>query len=197
MTKSEFFSELSASWDREHSRPGELERLRDFAGHFRLGPGERVLDAGCGSGRLVALILEEVGAGGSLVELDFAPGMIERARLKTADPRVDFQIGDAHDLPFPDSDFNKVIALALLPHLDDRCAALKEFRRVLKPGGMLVIAHQLGREALDRLHAESSGPVRRDRLPEKAVLAGWLATAGFSSCEIVDEPGQYIAWALA
>ncbi len=197
MNKCEFFSGLSAAWDRDHSRPEEMERLRDFAVHFRLRPGERVLDAGCGSGRLIRLVLEEIGAGGSLVELDFAPSMVELAQGKTADPRVDFRVGDAHHLPFANGEFDKVIALALLPHLDDPKRALKEFRRVLKPGGLLVIAHQLGRAALDRLHASSSGPVRRDLLPEKDVLARLLAACGFASSEIVDEPDRYLAWAPA
>jgi len=195
MTKSDFFSGLAASWDEQHSRPEEVERLRRFAVHFRLRPGARALDVGCGSGRLVPLILEAVGAGGSLVELDFAPGMVDLARRKTGDPRVTFRVGDAHDLPFPDSDFDTVIALALLPHLDNRGKALREFRRVLKPGGLLIIAHQLGREALDRLHGDSSEPVRRDRLPEKGVLARLLDAAGYSAVEIVDEPDRYLAWA--
>jgi len=195
MTKSDFFSGLAASWDEQHSRPEEVERLRRFAVHFRLRPGARVLDVGCGSGRLVPLILEAVGAGGSLVELDFAPGMVDLARRKTGDPRVTVRVGDAHDLPFPDSDFDTVIALALLPHLDNRGKALREFRRVLKPGGLLIIAHQLGREALDRLHGDSSEPVRRDRLPEKGVLARLLDAAGYSAVEIVDEPDRYLAWA--
>jgi len=144
MTKSDFFSGISASWDERHSTPEEQERLRRFAVHFRLRQGDRVLDAGCGSGRLVPLICEAVGPQGSLVELDFAPGMINIARGRTENGRVEFIVGDAHSLPLPDGGFDKVIALALLPHLDDRGAALKEFRRVLKPGGMLVIAHQLG-----------------------------------------------------
>jgi ubiquinone/menaquinone biosynthesis C-methylase UbiE len=197
MTKSDFFSGLSASWDEQHSRPEEMERLRRFAVHFRLRPGERVLDAGCGSGRLIPLILEAIGAGGRLVELDFAPGMVELARGKTDDPRVTFQVGDAHDLPFPEGGFDNVIALALLPHLDDPGTALREFHRVLKPGGRLVIAHQMGREALDRLHGESSMPVRRDLLPAKEVLERLLAAAGFVDGEIVDQPDRFLAWAHA
>jgi len=197
MTKSDFFSGISASWDERHSRPEEQEQLKEFAGHFRLKPGDRVLDAGCGSGRLIPIICEGIGPEGRLVELDFAPGMLEIGRGKANGRHVTFVAGDAHSLPLPDMDFDKVIALALLPHLDHRAVALKEFHRVLKPGGLLVIAHQLGREALDRLHGESSDPVRRDRLPPGDVLAGQLATAGFSAIEVIDDPRQYLAWARA
>jgi len=197
MNKSEFFSGISASWDERHSGPEEQERLRLFADHFRLRPGDRVLDAGCGSGRLIPIICERIGPDGSLVELDFAPGMLEIGRGKVNGRHVTFVTGDAHSLPLPGMEFDKVIAMALLPHLDKRDVALKEFHRVLKPGGMLVIAHQLGREALDRLHGQSSEPVRRDRLPESRVLTGLLASTGFSAIKIVDEAESYVAWGRA
>ena len=197
MTKSDFFSGLSASWDIRHSRPEEQERLKKFADHFRLQPGDRVLDAGCGSGRLIPVVCEIIGPDGSLVELDFAPGMLQVGRRKPHGVNVSFTEGDAHALPLPDNDFDKVIALALLPHLADKRRALREFHRVLRPGGLLVIAHQMGRAALDRLHGESSEPVRRDRLPESRVLTELLAASGFSAIKIVDEAERYVAWGRA
>jgi ubiquinone/menaquinone biosynthesis C-methylase UbiE len=197
MTKQDFFSRLSESWDGRHAADGEVERLRAFSRHCRLQAGERVLDAGCGSGRLVPVICDGIGPDGHLVALDFAPGMLALARRKPHPGNVVFMLGDAQDLPLPDREFDKVIALALLPHLDDKERALREFRRVLKPGGLLVIAHQMGREALDRMHGERSGPVRNDRVPGKADLAALLRAAGFSAIEILDEPQQYVAWARA
>jgi ubiquinone/menaquinone biosynthesis C-methylase UbiE len=197
MTKREFFSGISGSWEDYYAGLGELERLRAFSGHFRLRPGERVLDAGGGCGRLIPVVCEQVGAEGTLVELDFASGMHEISRSKPHPANVTFVLGDAHSLPLPDGKFDKVIALALLPHLDDKAKALKEFRRVLNPRGMLVIAHQMGRDALDRLHGQSLDPVKRDRLPENAILESLLAEACFASVEILDEPGQYVAWARA
>lgn len=197
MTKRDFFSHLSASWEDRHQEPEELERLRFFSRHFRLQAGERVLDAGCGCGRLVPVIGEAIGADGRLVELDFAPGMLETGRGKPHADNVVFVLGDVHCLRLPDDEFDKVIALALLPHIDDKVIALKEFRRVLRPGGLLVIAHQMGREALDRLHGGGGDVIQRDLLPGRAALAGLLAAAGFSDIEILDEPDQYIAWARA
>jgi ubiquinone/menaquinone biosynthesis C-methylase UbiE len=197
MHKSNFFSDISISWDDQHAVREEMERLRIFAGHFGLQPGERVLDVGCGSGRLIPLICEKIGPNGSLVELDFAPGMLDIGRGKRNGGNVTFMLGDAHAMSLPSKDFDKVIALALLPHLDDKAAALCEFHRVLKPGGLLVIAHQMGREALDCLHSQSSEPVRRDLLPKKPVLESLLAEAGFSGVKILDEPEQYVAWGQA
>lgn len=197
MTKRDFFSRISASWEDRHAVRREMERLRHFSRHCRLQAGERVLDAGCGSGRLLPLICEAVGPAGSLVELDFAPGMLAIARGKPHAGNVEFVLGDAQALPFAAGGFDKVIALALLPHLDDKAAALAEFRRVLKPGGLLVIAHQMGREALDRMHGGNDGPVRHDRVPGKNELQALLAAAGFSAIEILDEPEQYVAWACA
>lgn len=197
MIKRDFFSHISEFWEDRHTEPGELERLRAFSGHFRIRPGERVLDAGCGCGRLVPVICEGIGPDGSLVELDFAPGMLKISHSKPHPDNVTFSLGDAHCLPLPDNNFDKVIALALFPHLDDKVTALKEFHRVLKPGGILVIAHQMGRQALDRLHGESSDPIKRDFLPENATLKTLLTAAGFSAIKILDEPGQYVAWAQA
>ena len=69
----------------------------------------------------------------------------------------------------------------------ERCGRVAEF-----PG-----AHQMGRAALDRLHGESSEPVRRDRLPESRVLTELLAASGFSAIKIVDEAERYVAWGRA
>ena len=197
MNKRDFFSHISGSWDDHHAEPAEMDCLHVFSRHFRLGPGERVLDVGCGSGRLIPVICEQIGPQGSLVEIDFAPAMLEIGRGKPHGDNVAFLLGNAQALPVPDGDFDKVIALALLPHLDDKALALKEFHRVLRPGGMLVVAHQMGRAALDRLHGESSEPVRHDVLPDMPTLKALLTVAGFSAIEIVDEAELYIAWGRA
>jgi len=197
MPKRVFFSDLSSSWDEQHAGREEMERLLSFSGHFRLRPGERVLDVGCGSGRLIPVVCDQIGSDGSLVELDFAPGMLAVGRRKPHGGNVTFVLGDAHLLPLPDKDFDKVIALALLPHLDDKAGALREFHRVLKPGGLLVLAHQMGRKALNRHHGQSGKAVNRDLLPENRLLTKFLTTADFFAIEILDEPDQYIAWGRA
>ena len=104
-----------------------------------LWPGLTVLDCGCGPGSITLDIAERIGSG-SVVGVDFADSQIElaqeAARLRRFD-NVSFQAGDVHSLPFPEDHFDRVFSHALLEHLFDPVVALREFHRVLKPGGVI------------------------------------------------------------
>lgn len=93
---------------------------------------DRVLEVGCGPGELAGRIQRELGA--SVVALDISPRMVHLARERGVDARV----GDAQDLPFPDTSFDCVVAAWMLYHVPDVSRALGEFARVLRPGGRLV-----------------------------------------------------------
>lgn len=196
MNKRDFFSDISGSWEDFHADPVELRCLVDFSRHFRLQAGDRVLDIGCGSGRLIPVVCGQIGSGGRLVELDFAPGMLGIARQKPHPDNVGFVLGDAMKLTFANGQFDKVVALAVLPHIDDPAIAFREFHRVLRGDGLLIIAHQMGRRAL-ALHHGGSEAVKNDLLPENGVLRRQLTAAGFTAVEIVDEAERFIAWARA
>jgi SAM-dependent methyltransferase len=98
-------------------------------------PCTRVLDVGCGTGRLAAR-LGELSSVRSIVGLDFSAGMLEqaRARLASADATALVR-GDATRLPFADGTFDIVITSEVLEHIQDDVAAISEMTRVLKPGG--------------------------------------------------------------
>jgi ubiquinone/menaquinone biosynthesis C-methylase UbiE len=106
-----------------------------------LQPGERVLDVCCGTGVIARLAAERVGAGGSVTAIDIAPDMIDVARNlpSPAEPPIEWHVGDATALPFPDDSYDVVLCQMGLMFLENRGAALAEMRRVLKPGGRLVL----------------------------------------------------------
>ena len=107
--------------------------------HLR--PGMRLLDCGCGPGT-ITLGLADIVAPGEVVGVDRDSSQVERTRaladeLQIANAR--FEVADLFHLPFPDSSFDVVAAHAVLMHVGDRLAALREFHRVLRPGGIVAV----------------------------------------------------------
>ena len=111
--------------------------------HARIEPGAQVLDDGTGTGSL-AIMLKRAQPAATVVAIDADPQVLAIARRKgsvaTAD--VSWVEGMAQSLPFESKQFDCVVTSLLLHHLDDaaKAEALAEMRRVLRPGGMLVLA---------------------------------------------------------
>jgi ubiquinone/menaquinone biosynthesis C-methylase UbiE len=104
----------------------------------RLRAGERVLDAGCGTGYLAAG-LRRARPEAYVVGADLSEGMLGRSREAGAWPLVQ---ADAGRLPFGDGSFDVVVARGVLHHLPDVAAALGEWRRVVRPGGAVVLVSE-------------------------------------------------------
>jgi demethylmenaquinone methyltransferase/2-methoxy-6-polyprenyl-1,4-benzoquinol methylase len=97
-------------------------------------PGDRVLDAACGTGDLAIIAAK---AGGVVVGLDFSERMLERARRKA--PELEWVRGDLLALPFDAESFDSATVGFGVRNVADLGASLEELRRVLKPGGRLAI----------------------------------------------------------
>ena len=109
-------------------------RWRDETAAAVVSPGDRVLDACCGTGDLAIAAAK---AGGNVIGLDFSEPMLARAREKN--PDIDWVSGDATRMPFPDESFDAATVGFGVRNLDDLERGLAELRRVLKPGGRLAI----------------------------------------------------------
>src|ERR1700735_4522648 len=112
---------------------------RDLVGRLHIGPGERVLDVGIGTGLLAQYVSERVGPGGFVAALDPLAYRIELPSAR-AKPNLVFRVGTADDLSaYADASFDVVYLNAVFHWLPDQRRALAEFHRVLKPGGRLGI----------------------------------------------------------
>jgi demethylmenaquinone methyltransferase/2-methoxy-6-polyprenyl-1,4-benzoquinol methylase len=110
-------------------------RWRGLAASLAVRPGDRVLDAACGTGDLAVADLK-AGAG-RVTGLDFSERMLARARVKA--PAVEWVQGDMLALPFADASFDSATVGFGVRNVADLPLALRELRRVLSPGGRLAI----------------------------------------------------------
>jgi ubiquinone/menaquinone biosynthesis C-methylase UbiE len=107
----------------------------------RLAPGLSVLDVGCGPGTITADLAALV-APGRVTAVDTSAEVLSGAAAVAAErglENVEFATADVHDLDFPDDSFDVVHAHQVLQHVGDPVRALREMRRVCRPGGRLVI----------------------------------------------------------
>ena len=122
-----------------------LHRLwkRSTVGLVDVPPGGRALDVCCGTGDLALLLAQRVGPDGRVVGLDFTSEMLDIARRRAAAagsaPICRFVPGDAQLLPFADATFDVVTVGFGIRNVGEPARALREWRRVLRPGGRLAI----------------------------------------------------------
>jgi ubiquinone/menaquinone biosynthesis C-methylase UbiE len=102
-----------------------------------LGPEDRFLDLGCGLG---AALERAVVSGASVAGIDPSPSMVERAAQRV--PQAEVRLGSAESIPFDDDEFTAALSVATYHHWADVMAGLREAKRVLAPGGRLLIVER-------------------------------------------------------
>ena len=108
-----------------------------------LAPGERVLDAACGTGLVALAAAEAVGASGHVTGVDLSGCMVDAARRRAQErglPNATFTRMDAERLDLPDASFDVALCALGLMYMPDPAQAMREMRRVLRPGGRIVVA---------------------------------------------------------
>ncbi|MER6144776.1 methyltransferase domain-containing protein [Streptomyces sparsogenes] len=152
-------------------------------------PGHTALDLGCGPGTDLAALAEAVTPSGTVIGVDTDPEAVDRARERTADlPAVDVRLADAHALPLADASVDRARTDRVLQHVADPARVLAEARRVLRPGGRLVMGEpDWDSLAIDHPEPELSRAYTRhiaDRIVRNGVIGRQLprlaAGAGFT-----------------
>jgi SAM-dependent methyltransferase len=165
-----------------------------------IGPGSAVLDIACGTGLYLTLAAAR---GATVAGIDASPGQLEVARERL--PAADLREGEMDALPFEDGQFDLVTICNALQYAADTGTALKEMRRVLRPGGTIGILMQARPSgdtagagvfftAIAPFRPPSSGnPASRAIMGQEGALEAALAAAGLAivATEEVDTPWVY------
>jgi SAM-dependent methyltransferase len=149
-----------------------------FAEMVHAAGGGPVADVGCGPGHVTAHLH---GLGIDVFGIDLSPAMIDVARRDH--PRLHFEVGSMTDLQLPDASVAGLLAFWSFIHVPDDAVpqVLRHFRRVLRPGGPLLLGFHVGDETRLKTHGYGGHPMRvyvHRRQPER--VAAWLSDAGFT-----------------
>jgi len=177
-TSREYFDRQAASYETGRRWRSVKKPQAVALAMLELGPDDRLLDVGCGTGAAVreaaALVTRAVG-------LDLAPGMIDEARRLATDlPNAELEVGDSEALAFADGEFTAVLCSTSIHHYPDPGKAIAEMARVLAPGGRIAIGDfnrdRFSIKLLDRISRRLQPS--HVRILSSAELSAFLAGAG-------------------
>ncbi|MEV7521270.1 methyltransferase domain-containing protein [Streptomyces sp. NPDC091371] len=187
----EFFGARADGWDRKFPEDGPA--FGTAVAEFGLRPGDRVLDAGCGTGRALTALRAAVGPSGKVLGADLTPQMLAAAQRAGRAAEGVLLLADVARLPLRDGVLDAVFAAGLIAHLPDPEANLRELARVVRPGGRLAIFHPIGRAALAARHGRELTP---DDLRAEPNLRPLLARSGWDVISYADEDARFLVLAV-
>lgn len=124
------YDRLTGRWSRMY-----VDRVLNLAG---VGCGAHVLDVATGTGDAAIAAADRVGSAGRVVAVDISAPMLQAAAVKAGGRPIEFSVGDAQRLAYPDGSFDAVVCLFGLMFVPEQVPALSDFRRLLRPGGRVV-----------------------------------------------------------
>ncbi|MFF4694837.1 class I SAM-dependent methyltransferase [Streptomyces chattanoogensis] len=186
-----FFGPRAADWDTKF--PGDGPAFTWGVAALGLQEGDRVLDAGCGTGRALPALRAAVGPRGTVLGVDLTPEMLREAERAGRDRYAGLLLADVTRLPLPDGALDAVFAAGLVSHLTDLADGLAELARTVRPGGRLALFHPIGRAALA---ARQGRQITPGDLRAEPNLRPVLAGSGWDLIRYVDEDPRYLALAV-
>lgn len=179
-----FFDNLAPCWD-SHCRhcDEKIRAILDLAGVEK---NSTVLDVACGTGILFPFYLER--DVGRITGVDLSSGMIDRAREKFEDPRIELITGDVEQLTLPC--FDCCVVYNAFPHFEDPSRLIEALSKNLGPGGRLTVAHGDSRDKINDRHRHGASEVSLGLMPADELAL--LFAPFFEVDAVVDSDEIYV-----
>ena len=193
MERKDYFNKMAETWDERFNSKELTHFLEGFVPKFGLKQGQKILDAGTGTGILIPFLLKAVGTTGHVTAVDYAEKMIEVCKNKFGlNQNITLNTKDIGTLTLPSESFDAAICFGLFPHLDHKGQALNQLNRVLKVQGKLIIAHTLSSSEIQSRHASLAHVVALDVMPTERQMKHMLKKTGFGRIHVTDKPRLYL-----
>ena len=191
--RKDFFDRHAFSWDKDLGKEDRIHKTEEVVRWFGLAQNHSVLDVGAGTGILLPLIREVIGAKGRLVAIDFSYKMLEKIRIHEFAGEKLLLNANVESMPLRSNQFDRVTCFSAFPHFPNKTRALLEMVRVLKSEGRLFIAHLHSVEEINRFHQQVGGAVAHDFLPHPEQIQYLMNKSGLCDVSIINQPGKFLA----
>ena len=197
--KAHFFdSEVESEWSSKEYDQDELIKIERILTTGLVQDGSRLVEPGCGTGRLTLIIAERIGPNGLVVANDISPKMVEEAgkRLRGSS-NVRLTWGTIEDAKLQHASFDTVICHNVFPHFDDKHKTVSILRSALKPSGVFVVSHFMNSSRINDLHRKTNPAVSADFLPPAEEMRKIFESAGMNVEFVHDDENGYLLKAIA
>jgi demethylmenaquinone methyltransferase/2-methoxy-6-polyprenyl-1,4-benzoquinol methylase len=174
----------------------ERRQVDAFVRRWQIKPGDRVLEPGCGSGRLTAVLAALTGPAGRVVAFDASPGFMRLAAQRNLPPHVTLHRARVETLSLAPASFDHVVCFNVFPHFMPQAQTARRLATALRPGGVFWIAHTCNRAFVNAVHRHGPSALHDHLLPAPRKLARLLREAGLDEVEIEDGADHFLARAV-
>jgi ubiquinone/menaquinone biosynthesis C-methylase UbiE len=192
--KAEFFdSQVQEPWASSAFGPDEMSKIHRMLRRARLEAGMRVIEPGCGTGRLTAILADIVGPTGYVYASDISAGMIEAARNRIG-PRAHacLECASIESHSFEPQSYDVVICHSVFPHFDNKPRAVAHLVSALRTGGRFIVSHLMNSSEINDMHRKTHASVLDDLIPSEPEMRGMLEAAGLRVESLQDDEFGYL-----
>jgi len=193
-TKAEFFdSQVDEPWASQAFGPDEMDKIDRMLEQARIREGMRVLEPGCGTGRLTAILADLVGPRGYILASDISSKMIESARCRIGmRDNVSLERSSIESYTLAPKSFDVVICHNTFPHFDDKLGVVTHLAAGLKTGGRFIVFHFMNSVGINDLHRKSHVSVLNDLIPSELEMRKIFRAGGLQVESLKDDESGYL-----